>query len=167
MNFTKMQHTLITAIVILVVAGNILWAHCQVPCGIYNDKARIVLLREHVTTMEKGMNSVKSLSAEGEKNYNQLVRWVMNKEDHANQFQEIVLQYFLAQRIKPVDGSDAAELAAYQTKVTLLHHMIVYAMKCKQTTDQENINKLRGLIDQFVAAYFSPEDQQHLQEHHK
>jgi len=26
-------------------------------------------------------------------NYNQLVRWIMNKEDHANQLQEIVTQF--------------------------------------------------------------------------
>ena len=32
----------------------------------------------------------------------------MNKEEHANQLQHIVTQYFMTQRIKPVDQKDEA-----------------------------------------------------------
>lgn len=128
-------------------------AHCEIPCGIYDDSVRIGMLSEHTRTMEKSMNQIRQLEAQGETNYNQLVRWIVNKEDHANQFQEIVSQYFLTQRIKPV-GADADGYADYQNKVELLHQMLVYAMKCKQTTDQANIDKLRDLIEQFRAAYF-------------
>ena len=81
------------------------------------------------------------------KNSNQLVRWVTNKEDHANQFQEIVTQYFMTQRIKP----DTNE---YDKKIAALHQMLVYAMKCKQTTDVSNVEKLKGLINEFKVLYF-------------
>jgi nickel superoxide dismutase len=107
------------------------------------------------------MNQITELSAAGEKNYNQLVRWVSNKEEHADEFQHIVSQYFLHQRIKPAGVDDAD----YVRKLTLLHEMLVTAMKCKQTTDLENTAKLRSLIDAFAEAYFSPEDFEHLQEH--
>ncbi len=56
-------------------------AHCQVPCGIYDDAARIAGLREDATTIAKAINNIKKLSgshdAEG---FNQLVRWINTKE---------------------------------------------------------------------------------------
>jgi nickel superoxide dismutase len=79
---------------------------------------------------------------------NQLVRWVMNKEQHADELQHIVAQYFMTQRIKP-DTKD------YAKKLSLLHQMLIYGMKCKQTTDTANTEKLRSLIKEFDALYFS------------
>ena len=55
-------------------------AHCEVPCGIFDDALRIEMLREHVTTIEKSMNQIQSLSAEEDPDYNQLVRWVTTKK---------------------------------------------------------------------------------------
>ena len=31
-----------------------LTAHCEIPCGIYDDQLRLQLMREHVMTIEKG-----------------------------------------------------------------------------------------------------------------
>ena len=81
-------------------------AHCQVPCGIYEDSTRIELINEHITTIEKAMNQINVLSQKGEKNYNQIVRWVNSKEIHATKIQAIVNEYFLHQRIKIVEQSD-------------------------------------------------------------
>ncbi len=122
-------------------------AHCELPCGIYDDSMRIKMLKEHVMTMEKSMRKIKELGAENPQDKNQLVRWISNKEHHANEFQEIVSQYFLTQRIKP--DSDK-----YAAKVQALHQMLVSAMKCKQTVDREHIKKLFSLIDEFEALYF-------------
>lgn len=139
-------------------------AHCQIPCGIYDDEARFTTMLEHVTTIEKSMNEINRLSKDDEDengedndNYNQIVRWVMNKEKHADEFSEIVTYYFLAQRIKPVEMSDAEGYKAYLSKLEMLHHMVVYAMKCKQTTDTANTDKLRELIGQFKVAYHGHE----------
>jgi nickel superoxide dismutase len=128
-------------------------AHCQIPCGIYDDKARFTLLNEHITTIEKSMKLITELSAEGEKNHNQIVRWVTNKEDHAQQFMDIVTAYFMAQRIKPVDPADAAAHGEYLKKVELLHQMLVSAMKCKQTTDKKHTEKLKKLVTDFEKLY--------------
>jgi nickel superoxide dismutase len=141
-----------------------LWAHCEIPCGIYNDKMRIDMLKEHITTIEKSMNQITELAKAGDKNYNQLIRWVSNKEKHAEEFQHIVTQYFMTQRIKlPADDSGRA---AYVKNVTTLHEMLVFAMKCKQTTDVENCTKLRALVDTFAQAYFGSADLEHLEGHH-
>ncbi|MCK4572850.1 MAG: superoxide dismutase [candidate division Zixibacteria bacterium] len=129
-------------------------AHCEIPCGIYDDQLRFDLLNEHVTTIEKSMDQISLLSAEGEKNYNQLVRWIGNKESHAEKFAEIVTQYFMTQRIKPVNHDSTEAYSAYQQKLTLLHQMLVEAMRCKQTTDKDHSAKLGGLLAKFHQLYF-------------
>ena len=128
-------------------------AHCEIPCGIYDDPARITLLNEHIATIEKSMKQIEALSAAGG-SANQLTRWVMNKEDHANQLQEIVTQYFMTQRVKPLPpDADAAAKEKYLKQLTLLHEMLVYAMKSKQTTDTANTDKLRQLVHDFAHVY--------------
>ena len=142
-----------------------LFAHCQIPCGIYTDDIRIKMINEDIDTIEKSMKQIIELSAQENINYNQLVRWITNKEEHANKIQEIVDVYFLTQRIVPVDPADAAAYQDYTKKLVLLHQMLVYAMKCKQTTDLDNVAKLRSLVKQFDEAYFGPAEREHLKEH--
>jgi len=129
-------------------------AHCEIPCGIYDDQLRFDLLSEHVTTIEKSMDQISLFSPEGEKNYNQLVRGVGNKESHAEKFVGIVTQYFMTQRIKPVNHDLTEAYSAYQQKLSLLHQMLVEAMKCKQTIDKDHPAKLRGLLAEFHQLYF-------------
>ncbi|MCY3767398.1 MAG: superoxide dismutase [Gemmatimonadetes bacterium] len=128
-------------------------AHCEIPCGIYGDEARFSAIAENLKTIEKSMNQIVLLSADAGKNMNQLVRWVNNKESHADQIREIVAQYFLAQRIKAPANGDPAARKAYTEKLALLHQMIVSAMKCKQTTDTAHVKKSRELLRSFEALY--------------
>lgn len=147
----------LVAVLILISATLIpsnLSAHCEIPCGIYGDSLRISLLYEHISTIEKSMLSISELSEADEINYNQLVRWVNNKEDHANQLQEIVSQYFLHQRIKIKDISDEAAYNKYIKQLTLLHELLVYSMKSKQTTDIKYIDKMRETLHSFEHTYF-------------
>lgn len=130
------------------------YAHCEIPCGIYADSVRITLIKEHITTIEKSMNQIEEISKSSTPNYNQLVRWVTNKEEHAKKIQEIVSQYFLHQRIKIVEESQKEAYAKYQKHLALLHQMVVYSMKCKQTTDLAFIEKLRTSVADFEKAYF-------------
>ena len=123
------------------------WAHCEIPCGIYDDQLRTDLIAEHATTIEKSMKKIVELSKQNPVNYNQLVRWVSNKEKHADEIQHIVTQYFMTQRIKP----DAKK---YSEKLAVLHKMLIYAMKCKQSTDVVHVNTLRSLTKEFEILYF-------------
>lgn len=124
-------------------------AHCEVPCGIYTDDTVFTDLHTHIATIEKAMTEINKLSKDSGKNANQLIRWVNNKEIHATKIQEIVSQYFLTQRIKV----DEADKNAYMLKLTQLHQMTVLAMKCKQTTDLENAQKLHKVLDAFKMSY--------------
>ena len=128
-----------------------LMAHCQVPCGIYTDDTVLKDLHTHQITIAKAMKQITELSKDAGKNANQLTRWINNKEEHATKIQNTMLHYFLAQRIK-LDEADSNK-EAYLKKLTLAHQIIVLAMKCKQTTELENAEKLHHAIDAFTKAY--------------
>ncbi|MFT5048904.1 MAG: nickel superoxide dismutase [Chlamydiales bacterium] len=141
--------------------------HCQVPCGVYGDGARITMMLEDATTIEKGMKSILELEAADAKNYNQIVRWVTTKDEHASHIQETVAAYWLTQRIKaPAGDADEAARAKYLGQLELLHGLTVAAMKCKQTTDVAHVQSLRKLTDAFAGTYFSEEDLAHMKGHH-
>lgn len=122
-------------------------AHCQIPCGIYDDQMRVNMIDEDITTIEKAMQQITELEKQSPIVYNQLVRWIMNKETHADKIQEVVTEYFMTQRIKP-DSKN------YTEKLTLLHKMMIQAMLCKQTTDLSHVKELRSLLNQFGDLYF-------------
>ncbi len=132
-----------------------LQAHCQVPCGIYDDSARFTTLKEHITTMAKAMHNISELSSAESLNMNQIVRWTTNKEKHAEEFSEILNYYFLAQRVKPVAEASSDDHKAYMNKLELIHNMIVLAMKCKQTTDMAHIEAITAKLEAFEKAYFN------------
>jgi len=144
---------IMVSILILLWASSVVFSHCQVPCGIYDDEMRLKMMTEHITTIEKSMMQIRELSEDKDKNYNQLVRWVVNKENHSDYLSDIVTQYFMTQRIKPVDSSEGQAYQDYIQKLTLLHKLMVYSMKCKHTTDLDNVAKLREYLDQFRKAY--------------
>ena len=132
-------------------------AHCQIPCGIYDDMLRVNLMLEHVATIEKSMTMITKLSTAKTPDWNQLVRWVSNKDHHADELSDIVTYYFMAQRIKPVHGEAAAE-KKYLNQLTLLHAMMIHAMQAKQTVDPAHCQALRELIGKFKTCYFAGKD---------
>jgi nickel superoxide dismutase len=53
--------------VLLLLVGSVFintrsYAHCEVPCGIYDDSVRVALIYEHITTIEKAINNINKLS---------------------------------------------------------------------------------------------------------
>ena len=141
-------------------------SHCEVPCGIYGDKTRIDILYEHIKTVEKSMTQITELAAATDaKSVNQCARWITNKEEHASKIQHIVTQYFMTQRVKPKAGDDK-DRKKYVTQLTMLHEMLVHAMKSKQSVDTTHTKKLRQLVDGFAEAYFSGEDLEHIRKEH-
>jgi nickel superoxide dismutase len=139
--------------VVLILAGLLVastaGAHCEIPCGIYDDRLRMGLIAEHIATVEKSMRRILALEAENPVLSNQLVRWIANKDEHAGKIQEIVWQYFMTQRIK-IDAEK------YTQKIAVLHRMLISAMRCKQTTDVSHTTTLRKLLETFESLYFGP-----------
>jgi hypothetical protein len=133
------------------------YAHCQIPCGIYGDEMRFGMIEENVVTIEKSMKQIVELSKAVGPNSNQIARWVNNKETHADDIRDIVTQYFLMQRVKPVGEKDLKGRGEYVKKLIVLHEMLVYAMKAKQTTDLSSTEKLRSLLSEFRGLYLGSE----------
>lgn len=111
-------------------------AHCQVPCGIYRDGARVRQMMEDHRTIAKAVVTIKTLTRKKDlQSKHQLIRWVMTKEQHAERIIRTVSDYFMAQKIKPPRaGKDPAP---YFKLLAQHHAVLVAAMKCKQSSSDK------------------------------
>jgi len=144
-----MKRLLIVAVMIgaTLVPMSFLAAHCEVPCGIYDDGARFAEMREDQATIAKAIAAIHELSEEHNPNViNQMVRWVNTKETHATNVQHTIAQYFMTQKIK-ADGDN------YVEKLTAAHGVMVAAMKCKQSAEPAMAEALHEAIHAFQKAY--------------
>ena len=149
-------------ILFLLLQGSLL-AHCQVPCGIYNDAARIVQIQEDFSTIQKAMNKIKELSEQQDAtSMNQMTRWILTKEEHASKIQKVVSDYFLTQRIKV--KTEGPEYDLYVKQTIYLHQILVSAMKCKQTVDSKNVDYGLDLIESFIDLYFDTHGKDHIKQ---
>ena len=137
--------------------------HCQVPCGIYGDQMRFEGMLEDTKTIAKAIGQIQEFAgnlgggAPSAKGINQSMRWVSNKESHATNIQDVMGQYFFAQRIKP-DHKD------YTAQLATAHRVIVAAMKCKQDADPATAEALKKAILEFYTAYEGKEATFHKEE---
>ena len=124
-------------------------AHCQIPCGIYDDHARVQAMLEDAATVEKAAKLIGELAGKTDaQSQNQLVRWVFNKEKHAQNVIATISDYFLTQRVK-------ASQEDYVERLKRHHGVIVAAMKAKQNADMKYAVALRDSI-QALAGYYPP-----------
>jgi hypothetical protein len=125
-------------------------AHCQVPCGIYDDPARIAQLREDAATISKAITNINELAAKHDaESLNQATRWIMTKEEHASRIIETVSEYFLTQKLKEV----AAGGEGYDEYLAALadHHLVMRAaMKTKQGASMQSAAALDAAIEQLA-----------------
>jgi nickel superoxide dismutase len=147
----KFQHFVLIVSTVFVVSilaiPKLSYSHCQIPCGIYNDHARIQTMLEDTATIEKSMKLIAELSGKTDaQSQNQLVRWVMNKEAHSQNIISTISDYFLTQRVK-------ADQADYIERLKKHHTVIVAAMKTKQNADIKYAIELRASIETLLSYY--------------
>ena len=124
-------------------------AHCQIPCGIYDDYARVQSMLEDAATVKKATVMLAELAGKKDpQSKNQIVRWVSNKESHAQNIIATISDYFLTQRVKP-DQEDYAERLAKH------HAVILAAMKTKQNADGSYADALTESIEVLKVYYHS------------
>ena len=122
-------------------------AHCQIPCGIYDDHARVQSMLEDAMTIEKSTKLISELSEKSDaQSQNQLIRWVMNKEKHAQNVISTISDYFLTQRVKP-------EQKDYAERLMRHHAVIIAAMKAKQNADIKYVKNLKERIEALTTYY--------------
>lgn len=128
-------------------------AHCQVPCGIYDDAARIAGMREDAVTIGKAITNLGELAGKNDaQSWNQAVRWTTTKEDHASRIIQVASEYFLTQKVKPV-AAGAEGYDAYVASVTELHAVMRAAMVTKQTPTADSVKALDAAIDKLAARW--------------
>ncbi|MGF1580520.1 MAG: superoxide dismutase [Ni] [Gemmataceae bacterium] len=137
----------ITAFVCLLAIPTLVAAHCQVPCGIYADQRRFEAMLEDQKTIAKAINQMAMLSEKKDpQSFNQAVRWVVTKDEHASNTQKIIAEYFMSQRLKPDDKK-------YVMKLTAAHGVMRAAMVCKQKASPKAAAALKMAIFKFYEAY--------------
>ena len=104
MKRTLLKNILFTALTIfglVFVLSNTAYAHCQIPCGIYDDHARIKQMLEDSENIIKATKLIADLSGKVDaQSQNQMIRWVTNKEKHAQNVISTISDYFFTQRVK-------------------------------------------------------------------
>jgi nickel superoxide dismutase len=121
-------------------------SHCQVPCGIYDDAARVTRMYEDAATIEKAIGQINQLAGKTDaQSANQLGRWIATKEAHATNIITTVAEYFLTQKVKPV-AADADGYSAYLAKLADHHQVMNAAMKAKQNADAQYASALKDAI---------------------
>jgi nickel superoxide dismutase len=152
-----MRLTALSVLLASLVLAPGLSAHCEIPCGIFHDDLRFGLLDEHIETIEKSMTTIVDLGKARVRDDNQMVRWVTNKDTHADYIAREVTEYFLRQRVKPLaPGASAAEAERYGRQLAALHELLVASMKAKQTTDQTYVGQMRESLARFRRLYEMP-----------
>ena len=59
----------------LLLFSTALHAHCQIPCGVYDDTMRVKMIEEHTLTILKSMNYIASNQNDLEKQNFKFVNW--------------------------------------------------------------------------------------------
>jgi nickel superoxide dismutase len=122
-------------------------AHCQVPCGIYDDSARVQSMLEDAATITKATKQLAELAGKHDaQSINQSTRWVLNKEQHAQSIIATISDYYLTQRVKPSQ-------ADYSERLVKHHAVILAAMKAKQSADGQYAAALTEKIEALTAYY--------------
>jgi len=143
-------------------------AHCQVPCGIFDEAARINGMVEDTATIAKAQKLMNELAGKDDaQSQQQFVRWTNEKEKHAQRIMETIADYFLAQRVKPVakpadDAGDEekAKYAAYLQTLADHHAVTIAAMKAKQSADPATAEALAEAIHA-LSHIWVPDDHTH------
>jgi ubiquitin len=131
--------------------------HCQVPCGIFDDPKLIAEVLEACATIRKAMVQINELSATAltAQSINQITRWVNTKEEHAKKIIDLMSNYCLCQRVKPVGapGSPFTNDKDFMDALKAHHGVMVTAMKAKQTVDVAACDALEHACDDMAKMY--------------
>lgn len=102
---------------------------------------------EDSATILKASRLIVQLSGKTDaQSQNQLIRWVMYKEKHAQNVISIISDYFLTQRVK-------AGQKDYVERLKKHHAVIVAAMKAKQNADEKVVLALQKCIEDLAPYY--------------
>jgi nickel superoxide dismutase len=102
---------------------------------------------EDAETIQKSIRMIVELANKNDpQSQNQMVRWIMNKEKHAQNIIDTISDYFLTQRVKPDQENYTEGLVKH-------HAVIIAAMKAKQHVDEKYLDQLKISIEALMPYY--------------
>jgi len=137
-----MKKKLLTLISASLLYSQSVEAHCQMPCGIYNDAMIFDKGDEYFLTMYKGISVLNNSPFSTVKEKNDFVRWVVTKEKMSDAFAEILTSYFLQQKIKPGDLDTPKRLES-------VHKLLFGLVAIKQNTSLEYVEEFSKEWEKF------------------
>ncbi len=122
--------------------GSALMGHCQMPCGIYHDDMVYDQIDQYVETMVKAVAKIKDSKAANPQERNELIRWVMAKERMSDETAELILTYFLQQKIKPGEPDTSKRLES-------AHRLLFDLVVIKQNADFKPVSEFAEEWEKF------------------
>jgi nickel superoxide dismutase len=142
-----MRRLLCVAVFISIMSiDNNLTAHCQMPCGIYHDDMVFAQVNQFVETMHKGISVINQSKFVSISDRNEVIRWVMQKDKDSDKMAELILTYFLQQKIKPGEPDTVKKLVA-------AHHLLFLLVAIKQNADLQMVKDFSKEWDKFKAMF--------------
>jgi nickel superoxide dismutase len=108
---------------------------------------------EDTTTISKAIAEISGHAGSHKAaDFNQMIRWISTKEQHASHIIQTVSEYFLTQKVKPVAaGEDGYN--EYLKSLADHHAVLRAAMKTKQTVDPAAASALEAAIKKLGTHY--------------
>ena len=122
-----MTRIIFTILLALTPLTSSLSAHCQMPCGIYNDQMVYDEVNQFYLTVFKAVKALENNKFQTDEDRNQYVRWVMTKERLCNEIATLLTTYFFQQKIMPIDDN--------RDMVNSLHQLLFQLVAIKQNVD--------------------------------
>ena len=112
------------------------------PCGIYHDDMVFDQIDQYVETMYKGITVMNENKFSTVKEKNEFTRWVIQKESATGEAANLIVAYFLQQKIKP--GEDDT------TKRMLSAHKLLFLLvQIKQNADVQFVETFNNEWEKF------------------
>lgn len=133
----------------LLIAPFTLAAHCQMPCGIYDDQMVYDKITEYYLTMFKAVKTLEHNELKNVDDYNKLVRWIALKDKMSDQTAELLTTYFLQQKLKPIKEN--------RDLVLSIHKLLFLTVAIKQNVDLGIVKEFGEEWDHFKSLFHPDE----------
>jgi len=143
-----MKQLVLAALALCLVSVEKLEAHCQMPCGIYNDDMIYDYIDQYIKTMYKGVSVMNNSKFSNPQERNEFIRWVIEKEKKSDEIAAMITQYFLQQKIKGGEPDTAKRLAS-------AHNLLCTLVTIKQHSSTEFIEEFSKEWDKFKLMFHS------------
>ena len=137
------KYIIVACVTLAAVSIAVINAHCQTPCGLLNDDIQFAQISQEAETISRACVLILQTQTDAN-NLNQAIRAINTKDSSADNLMGILTNYFLAQRIEPVEPEgDKQAYERYVRQLILINKLSRAAVACKQDSDPAKADELK------------------------